>query len=69
MKISSAFIGRILIPAGLLFAYSCSLADDIQNDAAFTCASAVNVMDCISQTGTGAVRQSDVTSIPINSQA
>ncbi len=59
----------ILLGGSLLLTHSSSLADDTQQDAAFTCASAVNVMDCISQTGTGAVKQSDVTSIPINSQA
>lgn len=58
--------------AGGLFIFSHSWADNPQDDAAFTCASAVNVMDCIKQTGTGVnapLQEANITSIPINSQA
>ena len=57
------------VAAGLIFTHSWA---DPQDDAAFTCASAVNVMDCIKQTGTGVnapLQEGGITSIPINSQA
>jgi hypothetical protein len=43
---------KLAITAGLCLSLS-SFAEDPQDDAAFTCASAVNVMDCIKQTGAG----------------
>ncbi len=58
-----------VMAGGLFFAHSLSLADS-QDDSAFTCQSAANVMDCINQTGTGTpAQQSSLTAVPINSQA
>lgn len=49
----TALAAATTVAVGVLFAFP-SLAQDPQDDAAFTCASAVNVMDCIKQTGTAA---------------
>ncbi len=57
-----------MLLGGLLFTSTAGFADDIQNDAAFTCASAVNVLDCISRTRPGATKQAEITSVPLNSQ-
>lgn len=59
----------ILMAVNLFFFNSSTLAGDIQNDAAFTCASAVNALDCISKSRPGATQASSLTSIPINTQA
>ncbi len=64
IALTAAFVATV----GLISASTLSFADP-QDDAAFTCASAVNVMDCIKQTGTGTVTEANVTSVPINSQA
>lgn len=58
-----------VLAGGFLFAPNQGLAQDPQDDAAFTCSSAVNVMDCIKQTGVGATKPADITAIPVNSQA
>ncbi|MBS0350906.1 MAG: hypothetical protein JSR33_06950 [Proteobacteria bacterium] len=56
------------LAGSLLLIQANSLADQ-QDDASFTCASAVNVMDCIRQTGAAApTKDANLTSIPINSQ-
>ena len=63
--------GGLLLATGLfLISPFVFAADNPQDDAAFTCSSAVNVMDCIKQTGTGApapTQPLDVTALPINS--
>ncbi len=77
-SINVFFVKRLArLAGGLLFATGLFLsspaifaADNPQDDAAFTCSSAVNVMDCIKQTGTGApapTQPLDVTALPINS--
>lgn len=65
----TALATAFLVAGGLLLAPTFSRAQDAQDDAAFTCASAVNVMDCIQQTGTGAPKAADITAVPVNSQA
>lgn len=65
----SFLTGALVLAGGLLMCPQIGFAVDAQDDAAFTCASAVNVMDCIKATSTGAPPQPiEATELPVNSQ-
>lgn len=65
----TVLVSAFLLGGGLLLAPQVGHAADPQDDAAFTCASAINVMDCIRQTSSQAPLQpASITSLPVNSQ-